>query len=335
VTGVLDTAQLVDIAAIQVGQRHRRDMGDVPGLAKNIVEIGLLHPLAVTPDMRLIAGERRLRACQLLGWAKVPVHVVDLAEIVRGELSENAERKDFLPSEIDAIRRAVEPLEKAAARERMTLGKRAPGSAKGRVRDKVGAFAGRSGRAVEQIAAIMAAAERDPERFGPLVAEMDRVDRVVGPYRKLRRMEDEARVQELVVQPGRYRGLLLDPPWDYDWLSESGRSRPGYAVMTQEQLLALPVAEWADLAGLPSLPVHAQQFPARCVGADEGVGLPAQAGADLGEAKLRSRRVFPQHDGAGVVRRAWPSADQAGGSVDTDALRGAARRALREARAPL
>ena len=44
--------------------------------------------------------------------------VVDLAEIVRGELAENADRKDFLPSEIEAIRRALLPKEKEAAKER-------------------------------------------------------------------------------------------------------------------------------------------------------------------------------------------------------------------------
>jgi hypothetical protein len=40
----------------------------------------------------------------------------------RGEFAENAIRKDFLPSEIDAIRRALEPMEKAAAKDRMSAG---------------------------------------------------------------------------------------------------------------------------------------------------------------------------------------------------------------------
>jgi hypothetical protein len=35
---------------------------------------------------------------------------------VRGEFAENAIRKSFLPSEIDAIRRALEPIKKAAAK---------------------------------------------------------------------------------------------------------------------------------------------------------------------------------------------------------------------------
>jgi ParB family chromosome partitioning protein len=114
------------ISSIRVGARHRRDLGDVDGLAVSIAELGLLHPVVIKPDGALIAGERRLEACKKLGWADVPVTVVELDQIVRGEFAENANRKDFLPSEIDAIRRELEPLEKAAAKQRMTLGKKFP-----------------------------------------------------------------------------------------------------------------------------------------------------------------------------------------------------------------
>jgi ParB-like chromosome segregation protein Spo0J len=92
------------IAAIKVGERHRRDLGDLEALARDIAEIGLLHPIPIKPDGNLIAGLRRLEAARLLGWSEVPVSVVDLEDIARGELAENAQRKDFLPSEIDAIR---------------------------------------------------------------------------------------------------------------------------------------------------------------------------------------------------------------------------------------
>ena len=61
-------------------------------------------------------------ALQALGWREVPVTVVDLDKIVRGEFAENAHRKHFLPSEIDAIRRTLEPIERAAAKERMSDG---------------------------------------------------------------------------------------------------------------------------------------------------------------------------------------------------------------------
>jgi ParB-like chromosome segregation protein Spo0J len=49
----------IDIAAITIGNRHRRDMGDIEGLAVWIKDIGLLQPICVRPDGTLIAGARR------------------------------------------------------------------------------------------------------------------------------------------------------------------------------------------------------------------------------------------------------------------------------------
>ena len=60
------------------------------------------------------------------------------------------------------------------------------------------------------------------------------------------RAEDEKRVLSLVLRPGRYRTLVVDPPWDYEWLSLAGRAKPSYATMTHAQLLALDVAQWAE-----------------------------------------------------------------------------------------
>jgi len=62
------------VDAIRVGHRHRKDMGDIDALARAIEELGhLLHPVVVRADGTLIAGARRLRAIQLLGWKNVPV----------------------------------------------------------------------------------------------------------------------------------------------------------------------------------------------------------------------------------------------------------------------
>jgi hypothetical protein len=51
------------IDEIVIGELHRRDLGDIDGLAASIAELRLLHPVVVRPDGRLIAGERRLAAC--------------------------------------------------------------------------------------------------------------------------------------------------------------------------------------------------------------------------------------------------------------------------------
>ena len=175
----------------------------------------------------------------MLGWRTVPVRRIELDKIVRGEFAENAERKDFLPSEIDAIRRAMEPVEKAAARERQRA---SPGRGKKgakvsqpfRATDKLGAFAGVSARTVEKIAKVVEAAEREPARFKALADEMDRTGKVDGAFRKPKQKQDEERRLAIVPVAGRHRTIVIDPPWDHEGLSVAGRGRPMYPVMSQE-----------------------------------------------------------------------------------------------------
>jgi hypothetical protein len=52
--------------SIKVGERSRVHAGDVESLASSIADVGLLHPIVVTPDYRLVAGWRRLQAIERL-----------------------------------------------------------------------------------------------------------------------------------------------------------------------------------------------------------------------------------------------------------------------------
>ena len=98
----------IDLDKIIIGDRHRKDFGDLKSLADSISELGLLQPIGVTEGMNLIFGERRLRACRdHLGWSEIDVRVIDMPHIVVGENAENEVRKDFTPSERVAIARAI------------------------------------------------------------------------------------------------------------------------------------------------------------------------------------------------------------------------------------
>jgi N6-adenosine-specific RNA methylase IME4 len=235
---------LIAITAIKVGERHRGDFGDLRSLARSIEEVGLLHPIVIDKTGTLIAGERRPRAIQRLGRSEIPVRVVDLVEIVRGELAENAERKDFLPSEIDAIRRALEPAVRDEATSRKLIGRSASNG--GNSRDKIGAFAGVSGKTVEKIAAVVKAAEAAPERYGKLVADMDRHGRVNGVYRRLQNIKAaEAIRAERPPLPGNgpYRAGLVDIPWAYEPFDRDASERGVllYPTMTVDQACAMDV----------------------------------------------------------------------------------------------
>ena len=100
--------QQVRIADIQIGKRHRKEMGDLTGLARSIQEIGLLQPIGVTPDLELVFGHRRLLACQSLAHETIPACRVDIDAFILGEYAENEFRKDFTLSERVEIGRAME-----------------------------------------------------------------------------------------------------------------------------------------------------------------------------------------------------------------------------------
>jgi DNA modification methylase/ParB-like chromosome segregation protein Spo0J len=95
------------ISEIKISKAHRNDMGDIEALARNIEEVGLLHPIGVTPDKKLIFGQRRIRAYELLGRSKIPARIIDIHSILLGEFSENFFRKDYTASEKVAIVEAM------------------------------------------------------------------------------------------------------------------------------------------------------------------------------------------------------------------------------------
>jgi N6-adenosine-specific RNA methylase IME4 len=243
------------IADIRIGQRHREDMGDIDGLAASIDAIGLLHPIVVRPDGELLAGARRLTACKSLGWTWVPVTVIDLHAVVRGEFAENAVRKDFTLSEAVAIKRALEPVEREAARQRQTARLKRGGTKPvvqtlhngGKTRERVAAFTGVSHTTLARAEAIVDAADAEPETYGRLLVTMDKTGRVNSPFKRLRVMKQAAVIRtEPPPLPGRgpYRVGTVDVPWPYEIASEESSIRGvwPYPTMSVAEMRALRVA---------------------------------------------------------------------------------------------
>lgn len=147
---------LVDIDKIIVGDRIRKDFGDIQELADDIKENGLINPPTINKSYVLLAGERRLRACKSLGWTQIEVHMLDTkdeAHDLAVEMSENNMRRNFTGSELaEGIRRQM-AIEAEKARERMAEGGRGgnvstPSST---ARDKAGEHFGISGRQADKV----------------------------------------------------------------------------------------------------------------------------------------------------------------------------------------
>lgn len=238
----------MDVSAVVVDQRFRRDLGNVEGLAASIRAVGLLHPPVVTPQGRLVAGARRLAAVKLLGWTSVPVTVAhtltEARALLEAERDENVERKSLAPSEAVALADALEPLERAEAKRRMVEAGRVGGRAKGtenftdpsagESREKVAAAVGYSAPILTKAREIVRAAATDPA-YASLVEDMDDGKPVVSVHAALKRQqraEEAVRIaatltdEDYGIHHGDFRevgsqladgsvGLVFtDPPYD-------------------------------------------------------------------------------------------------------------------------
>ena len=153
---------LIDIDKIVVGDRIRKDFGDIEELAEDIKENTLLNALVVTPSGNgdgtylLIAGERRLRACKMLDYKAVPVNTVgvdDAEQALMMEISENECRKEFTKTERLEYARRLARIEAAKAKERQgtrtDMVENSPLSQDaGKTRDKVAAQLGTSSNTI-------------------------------------------------------------------------------------------------------------------------------------------------------------------------------------------
>lgn len=241
------------VARIKIGKRHRKDFGNLAALAADINERGLLHPIVIDADDRLIAGERRWRAWQLSQFRAlpIPVTVVPLADLAAGEWAENnpALRKDFLPTEAVAIKQEIEARLKPAAATRVRAGRASAAKSARDEASKSGAqaaaFTGKSRRTVEKAEAIVEAARAEPEKYRRLVEAMDRSGRVDAPYKRLQVMKAAETIRaEPPPLPGNgpYRGVVIDFPWaaepDGDDPDRLARGYYPYPTMSQAEIVA-------------------------------------------------------------------------------------------------
>ncbi|MCH9706009.1 MAG: ParB/RepB/Spo0J family partition protein [Actinomycetia bacterium] len=97
----------IPVGSLHANPRQPRTVFDEESLAEltfSITEIGLLQPVVVRRTLdgyELIAGERRLRACQEAGMSTIPaiIRMTDDNEMLREALLENLHRADLNPLE--------------------------------------------------------------------------------------------------------------------------------------------------------------------------------------------------------------------------------------------
>lgn len=112
----------IRIADVKIGNRARKDLGDLTPLMASIGDLTLLQPIVITHERELIAGQRRLEACKRLGWEAIPAvvaeDITDAVDRVKAERDENTCRKDMTASELIELGKVIQEMERPKAEQR-------------------------------------------------------------------------------------------------------------------------------------------------------------------------------------------------------------------------
>lgn len=174
-----DKLQHIKLDLIVVEGRARENYGDIEELVNSIREKGVIQPITLNSNMKLLAGGRRFRASTELGLTTIPAIIrdaVDDVDELEIELIENTHRKDFEWDERCKLTKRIDDLYKA----------------------KHGTnWSGR--KTAELLDRSKSQISRDLELANALevMPELAEVDSPTEAYKVLKKMEDQAIVSEL------------------------------------------------------------------------------------------------------------------------------------------
>lgn len=270
----------IAISQIKIENRFRQDYGDIDSLAKSIKEIGQLQPIGIDSNYRLIFGERRIKACRLLGLDTIEGNVIYLDNILIGEFAENEFSEGWKISERVAILKAIETHQHGGDRknqeqnfavDKTTAAKKAGLGNKETARQAINVIDHGIPELVEKMdsgkVSVSAAADiatQSKEVQVEIVARgekeiLEAAKNIRAEKYKKKEEQREALRQEnrnkilMADNPeklsGVYSTIVIDPPWD--WGDEGdkdqlGRAKPDYHTMTIDELLDLPVNNLSD-----------------------------------------------------------------------------------------
>ena len=212
----------INIDQIKIGKRTRKHLGDIDALAKSIDEVGLLHPIVLDKEYKLIAGRRRIEAFKKLGRDKIDGRIVgnltEAYDLLKAERDENVCRMDFVPTEAVALAERLEPMERKAAAERQRAGinqytepsaESAEPSSKGESRDKIAEAVGMSHDTLSKAKAVINAAKEDPDLFNPIVDQMDETGNVNKAHKAVNLLRRKQREQEETKKATEIPAIIL------------------------------------------------------------------------------------------------------------------------------
>lgn len=267
------------ISDVVIGETRRPVKSDyVQKLADSIKQIGLINPITIAPDNRLIAGYHRLQAFIQLGETRIPAVILNLSELEArlAEIDENLirnegsalERGEWL-LERKIIYEELFPETRYDSSERMSSVRHGEdiSACQPAFTEDTAEKTGQSRRTIEQeiqIARDITPEVKDKIRDTELadrktdllrLARMDPeqqeqiVDKIVSgeadTINHARKILASEAVKETPELTGKYRVIYADPPWSYGGsMNETyGTADKHYPTMSLDDLCIMPVPD--------------------------------------------------------------------------------------------
>ena len=102
-----------DIDTIKVKKRIRNSSTLIEPLIESIRQYGLMEPIVIDQNMRLVAGFRRLQACKALGYKKILARKIEIEsdeDFLLLEMEENVCRMSFSNEELEKAKKRLESI---------------------------------------------------------------------------------------------------------------------------------------------------------------------------------------------------------------------------------
>ena len=110
----------IPLVEVKVGDRFRKDYGDLEDFADNLRVHGVLQPISIDMDYNLLAGGRRLAAARIAELGTIPAVIQPVSSKANAreiELIENVFRKDLAWTERDALEKEIYELKGGTIRD--------------------------------------------------------------------------------------------------------------------------------------------------------------------------------------------------------------------------
>ena len=264
----------VRISDITIGDNRRTISSDkVSQLADSIKEIGLLNPVTITTNNRLIAGYHRLKAYEILGYQEIEANTVSISGLHAelAEIDENLIRNELgyldRGEQYERRKEIYEELYPQTKRNASFKGNQYSSKSASDFEQKptfVADTAQKTGKSQTVIKDEIQIAKNIIPEVKNVIREYDvtktdalKIARLepkeqikvaeklsdgAKSYVDARRMVAKEEVHELPVITGKYNVIYADPPWKYDFAETSNRAIENqYPTMEVEDIKNIEV----------------------------------------------------------------------------------------------